>query len=894
VSTTLLSTKLYIPTPRKNLVPRPRLIEQLDAGQDDKIILISAPAGFGKTTLLVEWIQSNEKLFAWLSLDEGDNNQKRFFTYLIAALQQIDETVGDGILPLLEATGEPPIEPLITTLINNLLSTGEEFYLVLDDYHLITNEEIHNAISFMLEHIPPNAHIVISGRVDPPITISRLRARDQMTEVRPNDLRFVESEGKTFLNDLSGLELSPEDISALVSRTEGWITGLQLAALSMQDRQDKGEFVAAFSGSHHYIIDYLVDEVVALQSDEVRSFLYRTSLLNRFCAPLCDTVLGISDSNRTIHYIDEANLFLIPLDDERQWYRYHHLFAEFLYQRLLENEPENVPQFHHQASIWFERNGFLVEAINHALEGKEFSRVAELVESVGPEMMMHSEFDQLASWLDAIPQEQVNSWPWLCIIRAWMCQRWAQFDEGEKYLQSAEQALKLETTPEPMDGVEVIRGQICALRSLFSLSKGQIPPAVEYANLALAYLPEGYFNRPVAADALGIALKVSGDYDGAIQLFGEARKDSLAVGNRILAQAITMELGITYFNQGKLYRAADTFREAISYTYQETQIKIPYASGASVYLAAILYEWNDLDEAMVHVEEGIQIGLQAKMVDAVTIGYGIRARVFLAQGDLEAALTTCQQAEKMMSDIPDLEHETIILVLDSRVRLLIAADKLHEASRIIQEHGLDVNSEIINYFPFGHLVLSRLLIHLGRENTEGNHLSDAADLLIRLKEIIISSGCKGEIVKLLILEALVFEAQDSSNQAVASLEEALSLAKSEGYLRTFVDEGEPMRELLRVAYSQGISKEYVSRLLAAYKLRQIRPKTTSQFLVEPLTDRELEVLKLLRTELTGPEIAQELSVSLNTLRTHTKNIYSKLSVTNRRAAVHKAEELDLF
>jgi LuxR family maltose regulon positive regulatory protein len=668
MSIDIIATKLHIPTPRTNLVARPRLIEKLNSGQDGKLILISAPAGFGKTTLLAEWIQDNDNSFAWLSLDEGDNNINRFFTYLVAALQQIDESVGDGILPLLEATGDPPIEPMITTLINNFILIGNEFWLILDDYHRITQEEIHRAISFIIEHLPLNAHLVISGRVDPPIAISRLRARQQMTEVRPNDLRFINPEGKVFLNDVSGLDLSAEDISVLLARTEGWITGLQLAALSMLDREDKGEFVATFSGSHHYIIDYLVDEVVARQSDEVRSFLYQTSILDRFCSPLCDTVLGISDSASKIHYIDEANLFLVPLDDERQWYRYHHLFADFLYQRLIENESNDVSRLHYQASQWHESHGFLVDAIEHALAGEKFTRAAGLVESVGPEMMMRSEFDQLTSWLDAIPQEEANSWPWLCIIRAWMCQRWAQLDEGEKYLQCAEQALKLETTPEPMDGAEVIRGQICALRSLFSLSKGQIPAAIEYANLALDYLPEDYFNRPVAADALGIAMKISGDYDSAINLFNKARNDSLAVGNRILAQAITLEMGETYLYQGKLHQAADAFRETTSYTYQKTRVKIPYASGASVYLAAILYEWNQLDEAMAVVEEGIKIGKQAKMVDAVTIGYGIKARIYLAQGDLDAALTTCKQAEKMINNIPDIEHESMSTGLTSMMR----------------------------------------------------------------------------------------------------------------------------------------------------------------------------------------------------------------------------------
>ena len=894
MSTPLLTTKLYIPPPRRNLVARPRLIQQLNAGLSGKFTLVSAPAGFGKTTLLGEWISSSDKSFVWLSLDEGDNNLKRFFTYLIAALQQIDGSIGDGILPLLEATGDPPIEPLITTLINNIVSIEGEFCLVLDDYHLITNQTIHQAINFLLEHISPNAHIVISGRVDPPIAISLMRARDQMTEVRPNDLRFIKSEVKTFLNDLSGLDLSPEDLSALLSRTEGWITGLQLAALSMQGRQDKHEFVAAFSGSHHYIIDYLVDEVMARQSQEVRTFLYQTSIFSRFCAPLCDEVLEILDSRSILQGIDEANLFLVLLDDERKWYRYHHLFAEFLNQRLLEREPQNVPVLHHRASIWFERNGFLAEAIDHALEGNEFTRAAKLVESVGPIMMMQSEFDQLNSWLDAMPQEQVNSWPWLCIIRAWMCQRWAQLDEGEFYLQCAENALELDTTPEPMDGARIIRGQICALRALFSLNKGQISQSIEYANQALEFLPDDYFNRPVAADALGIAKRVSGDFDGAIKVFVKARRDSLAVGNRIFAQAIILEMGLTQSMQGRLYQAAETFREAIEFTYQDTEIKIPYASTASVSLANILQEWNELDAAMTHLEEGIEIGLSAKIVDAVATGYAIKARVYLAQDNLEAALAACQKLERILKDIPDLEHETIRIALDSRVRLLIANNNLAGAARMVQEHGFSVEDDIRYFHQFEHIVLSRVLIHLGRENLEQNYLSQAQDLLNRLREVIKPAGCLRETIEILALEALVFEAQGLHDQASDSLEEALTLAEPEGFIRTFVDEGEPMRDLLRQAYSRNISKAYVSKLLAAFEPDRAVGKPTAQSLVEPLSNRELEVLRLLSTELSGPEIAQELSISLNTMRTHTKNIYSKLNVSNRRAAVREAQELHIL
>ena len=895
VSTSLLTTKLYIPTPRKNLVARPRLIDTLNGGQDGKLTLISAPAGFGKTTLLAEWIWSSDKSFSWLSLDDGDNNLKRFFTYLIAALQQIDESIGEGILPILEATSDPPIEPLITLLINNIVSIEKEFSFVLDDYHLITNEEIHNAISFLLERLPPNAHIVISGRVDPPITISRLRARDQMTEVRPNDLRFIESEGRIFLNDVSDLDLSPEDIAALLSRTEGWITGLQLAALSMQGRKDKQEFVATFSGSHHYIIDYLVDEVVARQSDEIRSFVYRTSILDRFCAPLSDAVLEISDSRGIIRDIDEANLFLVPLDDERRWYRYHHLFAEFLIQRLQEREPKDIPELHRRASEWFENNDLIVEAVNHSLVGEDYERAALLVESIGPDMMMQSEFDQLGRWLDAMPKELVENWPWLCIIRAWMYDRWAQFEVGEQYLQYAEAALISNPSLASGEDEKIIRGQISAIRALYALKKAQIPQSIEFSNQALDYLPKDYFNRGVAYFSLGWAKKVQGDLSGAIQAYDEGRRASLAAGNQILAQVIILDIGKTQSLQGHLHQAAETFREAIGFKYEKSEIKIPYASPASISLANILREWNELDAAMSHLEEGIEIGLASKIVDAVAVGYASMALVALAQGDLEAAIQACKKTERMVKDIPDLEPETLTKTLDSRVRLSISQNKLTEAARYIQERGLSVDTKIKYIADFEHIVLARVLIHSGRESSAAQDVSDAQKLLEEILKMASSVGYLSLRIEALALQALAFDVQGKHDQALNSLEEALSLAESEGYIRTFVDEGEPMAKLLRSAASRDISKNYVHTLLAAFEPGRLETQPiVNQSLVEPLSNRELEVLRLLSTDLSGPEIAQELSISLNTMRTHTKNIYSKLDVNNRRTAILKADEFDLL
>jgi LuxR family maltose regulon positive regulatory protein len=717
-----------------------------------------------------------------------------------------------------------------------------------------------------------------------------------MAEIRSDDLRFTESEAGMFLNDAIGLALSPEQVSALASRTEGWITGLQLAAISMQGKRDSGEFISAFSGSHHYIVDYLIDEVLSLQPQPIQTFLLQTSILDRFNASLCDAVVKASNSRQVLERLTAANLFLIPLDDERGWYRYHHLFAEFLTHRLRERDVESLPELHRRASAWLEQHNLTTEAINHAIAGKDFPRAAQLVESIGPGMMMQSEFDQLTTWLDAIPQDIVLDWPWLCIIRAWMCQRWARLDQGERYLQAAEQALANPSISEPVGGERVIRGQVAAIRALFCLATAQIPQSMEYASQALEYLPADHFNRAVAADALGIAKRVVGDFDDAITILGTARHESLDVGNRILAQAIMLELGKVQALQGRLSQAAGTFREAIDLEYHATQLKIPYASAASVQLARILQEWGDLDSAISHLDEGIRIGEPAKMVDAVVSGHAGLARVHLSRGDMDAALTACQAAERMARDIPGLESETKAVFLDSRIRLLLAQGKAPEAAGLVHENGLDVADEITYLDGFRHAPLARVLLHLGREQSDKKYLRDAQTLIARMLDAARAVKCMREMIDLLVLQALAFEAQGLHDRASVSLREALGLAEPETYVHTFIDEGEPMQTLLRQVLSGSQSTQYVRRLLAAFRQADVATGTGAalQPLIEPLSERELDVLRLLVTDLSGPEIAEQLTVSLNTMRTHTKNIYAKLGVNNRRAAVRQAKELGLI
>ena len=529
------------------------------------------------------------------------------------------------------------------------------------------------------------------------------------------------------------------------------------------------------------------------------------------------------------------------------------------------------------------------------MEGEDFTRAARLVESVGPDMMMQSEFDQLTIWLDAMPQEHVKAWPWLCIIRAWMCQRWAQLDEGEEYLRCAESALEIETTPEPMGGEKIIRGQISAIRALFSLNQVQIPQAIEFANQALELLPDDYFNQPVATDALGITKRIAGDFDDAIKVFVKAQRASLAVGNRILAQAILLELGRVQSLQGRIHQAADTFREAMEFKYQETEIKIPYASSASVNLANILREWDELDAAMAHLEEGITIGLPAQMMDAVVQGYAIKTRVYLVQENLDAAKESLKCAEKFLKNMPYPEIETMTTALNSQIWMLIAQDNLTEAERTLRDRGLGINDAIMHYSEIEYIILARVWIYLGRKKPEANYLPEAQGIISRMLEITESVGCIREMIELHVLQALVFSAQGINDQATDSMKEALTLCEPEGYVRTFVDEGKPMKELLRLAASQNFAKDYIADILAVFEPASTNKQLIAALsLIEPLSDRELEVLRLLNSELSGPEIAKELMVSENTMRTHTKNIYSKLNIHSRRAAVRRAEEINLF
>jgi LuxR family maltose regulon positive regulatory protein len=867
----------------------------MDAGLEQSLVLVLAPAGFGKSTLLSEWAAEKGSNVAWLSIDEADNDFKRFFSYLIFAVQQVNETLGQDVLPVLQASDYPQTEHLLTILINELAEDDEDIVLVLDDYHLIHNQGIHEIVQFLIEYAPPNLHLIIASRVTPPVPLTRLRARGQVAEIRSHDLRFNNEEARAYLNHHMGLDLSSEDVASLQRRTEGWITGLHLAALTMKDRDDKHAFVTHFSGSHHYIIDYLVSEVLSRQPEGTQTFLTQTSILDRFCAPLCDAVTNGSDSEESILHLQSTHLFLIPLDDERNWYRYHHLFADFLNQRLTEREPQLVPELHRRASTWLVENGLVPEAVSHSLAGEDFEAAAEMIEHIGPEMMMSNEFDQLSRWLKVMPETIVENWPWLCIIWAWMYDRWGQFENGERYLRHAERALDQVSTVVSQDEERIVRGQISAIRALYAIKRADIERSIEYSRQALGFLPDGYFNRGVASFSLGWARMLLGDLSGALEALDEGYDASVEANNRMLAQVIVFEMGNIQFLQGHLHRAVEKYREAIEYRYGKGQIRMPYASSASMNLALILLEWNKVDEALVHLGEGFEIGVASKVVDAVAIGHATNVMVQLARGDHESAKEACDQAERMRGEIPNLEPITLTRTLKSRVRCLLAKGDLNEALQAVRDSGLTIEDEIEYFSEFRQMILARVLIRSGRENSSVQDLADAHTVLQKILAKTGQAGFTHHRIEALILQALAFEAEEEHDQAVASLAEALELAEPEGYLRIFLDEGERMRTLLRQVDLHGKARTYVQELLAAFDADQGEGRRSpTQQLSEPLSKRELEVLRMLQSDLTGPEIAQELVISLNTLRTHTKNIYAKLVVNNRRAAVGKAREIDLI
>jgi LuxR family maltose regulon positive regulatory protein len=930
--TPILATKLYIPPPRAKIVLRPRLIEGLNEGLSlgRKLTLISAAAGFGKTTLVSEWIASCGQPVAWLSLDEGDNDPTRFLTYIIAALQTIMANIGAGVLGVLQSPQPPPIESILTALINEItaipdnpstlpLVAGQRFIFVLDDYHILDSKPIDNAVAFLLEHLPPQMHLVIATREDPPLPLARLRVRGQLTELRAADLRFTPSEAAEFLNQMMGLNLSAENIAALEARTEGWVAGLQLAALSMQGRSDAASFIQTFTGSHHFILDYLVEEVLQRQPEPVRNFLLQTAILDQLSSPLCDAVTGREDGRGMLEALERGNLFVIPLDDQRQWYRYHHLFAEVLQAHLREAQPDRVSMLHRRASEWYEQNGLRSEAIRHALSAKDFKHAADLIELAGPATEEGS--IQTATWLGwvkTLSDELVHARP---VLNVWyacallgsgeMEAAESRFKDAERWLVSADtmkaqlETPPVETCPESNRRMVVVdKEQFRYLSATIAIGHayiaqafGNISDTVRYASRVLELTEADSFRHSQASMMLGITHWASGDLEAAERVFAEYTMKLRTVGNIPDAIGTSVVLSDIRLALGHLHEAINTLEQLLQFVMDQGE-PIPFDT-ADLHreLSDLYLEQGNLEVAAHHLQRGKDLGGKAELP---VLRYRLciaQIRLKTSQGDLEGSLALLDEAQRLYirSPLPDFCPTSAM-----KARIWVTQGKLTKALEWAREQTLSVDDAPSYLREFEHVTLARVLIARYKRDRETGAIHEAIVLLERLLHAAEEGKRMGSVIEILALLALAHAAQGDIPLALVSLERALTLAEPEGYVRLFVDEGEAMR-LLIVKQSRNRDhplNSYADKLLAASIQPMVAPKSATIHrkpdMIEPLSERELEVLKLLRSELSGPEIALQLIVSLNTLRTHTNNIFKKLGVNNRRAAVRRAEELDLL
>lgn len=900
---TLLTTKLNIPPMQDKLVERIRLTKLLNEGLRGKLCLLSAPAGFGKTTLLCKWLSKTETPVAWLSLDEQDNDLIRFLTYLISALHRMDGSIGRDILSALRTSHTPSVELLLTRLINEIDNLEDDFILVFDDFHLVTDQSIFDALGFLLEHLPQKMHIIISGRVDPPLPLARFRVQGQLTEIRSHNLRFTEKEVDIFMNDLMGLALSQEQIDALEVRTEGWIASLKLAALSLRGRYDKHDFVEDFSGSNRFIMDYLVDEVMSRQSEEVQTFLCQTSIFGRFCASFCDEVLDISNSRQIIKQLEQANLFLIPLDEVRCWFRYHHLFTDFLKQRLYEKDPKKLPELHRQASQWYEKHGQVDEAVEHALSSGDLERVACLVEKTSASLMIRKELKKLLHWTNILPEGLLQNHPLLCVYHAWVLLFAEQREAVEPILMIAEANQHL--VPHIP-----ISAYVTTIRAFQATRMWDSTKAIFLSKKALKQMSSASPDQSTLIHQGGATINLAdnyrmrGDLTKARQVYTESITLSQSADNIFAMLGAFWNLGDMAKTQGQLRRAVDIYKRGLQVAttwltqneYEDAPLLV--TDDLHLRLGAVLYQLNDLPGSSTHIQVAIELFELGGTWDRL-LSYKMMAYLHQAAGEYKAALDMLEKSSDICEGLnfhklylyqdPILIHLHIILS-----RAVPGMEYLlQEVEDWIKTCHLKPDDMFEYAHEFEYLHLSRGLVALGRAD-------EALPLLDRLIEAAKAGERRGDTIEYLTAQAMAHFSLGDTASALTALSQALTMAEPEGYIRVFVDEGQPMMSLLKEANSRGVSPWYVDQLLAAFPLGTKGSRTSSRStttsssqLAEPLSGREVEVLHLLAAGLKYDEIGDQLFISLNTVRTHVKNIYSKFNVGSRTEALIYARELNL-
>ncbi len=875
----ILVTKLHPPQVRFDLVARPRLYTRLDAWTRYDVTLISAPAGFGKTTLLSSWCSTlRPDTYAWLALDSSDNDPMRFWTYIITALRRFFSDQWEQRFSSIQSLIQSSSERLLTILINALTDLPHDIALILDDYHIITSPELHTAMTFLLDHMPARFHLILAGRGDPPLPLARLRARRCLNELRTADLRFTLAEVSAFLQQVMGLQLTPQQITTLDAHIEGWIAGLQLAALSMQGQADIARFLASFTGSNRYILPYLSEEVLQRQPEHVRDFLLHTAVLERLSAPLCDAITQRRDGQTILDYLEQANLFLIPLDEQRQWYRYHHLFAEFLRARLQRDRPELVPVLHLRAAQWYEQYGLINVTMEHALASGNMEYTAHLAERFALTMIARGEVTTFLRWLERLPAELLSQHLQLCITQAAFLETKGQLDAAERVLHEIERALP-RLKQENGQALHLESDYLAAYAGLYAF-RGDLPRTLEVAAQAEALLPADDINtRSILATIRGSAYVLHGDLLQASHIFDEAISLGNRAGNKLTALTSLGVQGYILACQGRLHRAAETYHKAMQQGTGEGGRFFAPTSLAYVQYSDLLYEWNRLEEAERYASDGLAMGQRWGHLSTLAQGYIVQARIQVVRGNYAQAQDLMQATYQQVQgySYPTAQQQVVIW------NALLALQMGREDMTLTYLSELQQSETLIHFRGMQQLLLAKLAMI--------QHQPDRA--LQIANELLQHAGATGEqriVIDALALQATITHTQGQPQAAMRALAHALKLAEPEGYIRAFIDYGDAMIELLRYALAHEIaSTTYIHKLLAACDSAH-----AAILQGNALSERELSVLHYLAAGRSNQEIARALVVATSTIKTHISNIYTKLGVHTRTQAIARARELGLL
>jgi len=893
MQTTLLTTKLFVPPIREELVARPRLTALLSNAYGRGLTLISAPAGYGKTTLVSNWLREANLPGAWLSLEESDNDPVRFLQYLLTALHEVVPTIRLDLLEMVEGIQLASFQAVVSILINEITNQTSMFVLVMDDFHLIQDQTILDIVSFLLDHLPSQQmHLIIITRTDPPVPLSHLRVRNQMVEVRAEQLRFTQDEVAEFVNGLLGFCLSDEEVLAMYTRTEGWIAGLQLAGLSMQGCNDIPGFIRAFGGSHHYIVDYLAEEVLKHQDEQTRAFLLQTSILSRMCASLCESLVDIKatkqpiDGQNMLENLQKKNLFIIPLDEERHWYRYHHLFADALNRRLEYQYPDLLSILYSRASSWYENNGLIGEAIQYALNAGDQERAAQLVEQNGCYLLMSGELITLLKWMDAV-EPSFQARPWLVIQKGWALTLAKRMEPAEQAFRTAEQ---LVSTLAPTPDISSMIGTISSGRAYWADIQGNVPEAARLAQQALDLLPDtdplSQSMRSVATGTLASTKFAIGDLDSARQIFNQAVEIGKTANNVEMIINSNGDICDILLEQGKLRQAESLLLETLPMTVRSDGQRLPLSARVYSGLSKVYYEWNHLERARQYARLCLAVSQQWGDIEHQAIGMILSAKLELVSGNLEQARALMNTADQLRRD-HRLYNWTSIRIEASLDRFQLSLGNLDRISQHIECTGLHSTDEIDFQHELRYITFLRWLL-------ASKDYDSALGLAQRMLQRAEDGQRIARVIELLILLSLAYMGKKDMIAAGNSMVLALSHAQQEGYRRIFLDEGEGVRKLIYLVKSNPKVSGYANELLEAFGPTSGLANTAIQLLIEPLSEREIEVLKLIEAGLSNQEIGSKLFISMGTVKRHISNIYYKLDVKNRTQAISRGKELGFF